>query len=488
MSRLRLLCVNDVYSIERFSSLKALIAGNQNPNGLTKVILPGDFLGGSKYAADHEGESVIEVLNCLGFDYVTLGNHEFDYGCVKTAKLMDQSNFPWLGSNVRDTASGKIFHTTIDTDTFEVPTSDGGSVKVGVFGVCTQATPNLAFPTKAVTFEDVLVHSRRCIASLKERGCDVVCAFTHVHLDCDKEIAEIPGLDVIIGGHDHDPYLLIHHGTVIFKCGMNLDYLGILDLDLTIAKTSLDACGHRTVSIAHSIQLLSSSCAPASPEIDEIIARWNEISAAKNAGIEDARVCVVEEDSLSSLSSHLRARETAFGCYVADALWYSYMHDGCDIGLINGGFIRRNMEYVPGTVLYRSDIMEELPFQRTPVMIAISGRDLRKGLEEMVATAPHPSGSFPHLSAGFSATYDLSRTPMDRIVSVSVKDEPLRDDKVYKLAISDFYVRSEGDSVLSFQQPIIADHAVQIKECVQTYLTLKGTVSGTPPGRFVKIE
>ena len=465
-----------------------MIANNQNKDGLTKVILPGDFLGGSKYAADHEGESVIDVLNCLGFDYATLGNHEFDYGCVTTSKLMDKSNFPWLGSNVRDTATGNIFHSTIDTDIFEVPMENGEIVRVGVFGVCTQATPNLAFPTKAVTFEDVLVHSKRCVAALKQQKCDIVCAFTHVHLDCDKEIAEIPGLDVIVGGHDHDPYVLVHHGTVIFKCGMNLDYLGILDLDLTMAKTSLDACGHRKVSIAHSIQLLSSSCAPSDPGIDSIITRWNEVTAAKNAGVDDARVCVVQDgDSVSTLSSHLRARETAFACYVADALMYSYSHDGCDIGLINGGFIRRNVEYAPGTVLHRSDILEELPFQRTPVMISIPGHALRKGLEEMVANAPHPSGSFPHLSSGFSATYDLTKPPMERIVEVCIKGEPLDRARVYKLAISDFYVRSEGDSVLSFQQPIIADHETQIKSCVQTYLTLKGSISGAAPGRFIKV-
>lgn len=470
-----------------------MIANNQNKNGLTKVVLPGDFLGGSKYAADHEGESVIEVLNCLGFDYATLGNHEFDYGCGTTAKLMDKSNFPWLGSNVRDTASGNIFHTTLDTDIFEVPVQVEGKdepeiVRVGVFGVCTQATPNLAFPTAAVTFEDVLTHSKRCIEYLRAQKCDVVCALTHVHLACDKEIAEIPGLDVIIGGHDHDPYLLIHHGTVIFKCGMNLDYLGILDLDLTLAKTGLDACGHRKVSIAHTITLQSSSCAPTDPEIDGIIARWNDITAHKNAGIEDVRVCVVEPGTaVSTLSSHLRTEETAFGCYVADALLYSYMHDNCDIGLINGGFIRRNMEYPGGTVLYRSDILEELPFQRTSVMIAIPGSDLIKGLEEMVASAPHPSGSFPHLSTGFTANYDLTKPSMERISNVCIKGEPLDLTRVYKLAISDFYVRSEGDSVLSFQQPIVADNDTQIKTDVQSYLTLKGSISGTTPGRFVRI-
>ncbi len=77
--RLRLLCVNDVYKIERFSMLRTMIAENQVDNGVTKVVLPGDFLGGSLFAAEHTGASVIEVLNCIGFDYATLGNHGKEY-------------------------------------------------------------------------------------------------------------------------------------------------------------------------------------------------------------------------------------------------------------------------------------------------------------------------------------------------------------------------------------------------------------------------
>ncbi len=416
---------------------------------------------------------------------------EFDYGSPRTAELMDQSNFPWLGSNVRDTASGNIFHTTKDTDCFDVPLGDdsGASVKVGVFGVCTQATPNLAFPTAAVTFEDVVGHSRRCIESLRAQGCDIVCAFTHVSLGCDKDIAELPGLDVIVGGHDHDPYVLIHHGTVIFKCGMNLDYLGVLDLDLQLARdTVTDACGHRRVSIAHSVHLLSSRGAPMDPEVDAAIAKWNEVSAQRNAGVEDVALCVVEEGpALLTLSSHLRAHETAFACHVADALLHSYAGSGCEIALINGGFIRNNMEYAPGTVLRHSHIVEELPFKRVPVLISIAGAALRRGLEEMVAHAPHPSGSFPHLSAGFEATYDLRRAPLDRVLQVRVGGEPLQPERRYRLAISEFYVRSEGDSVLSFQEPVEEDHGKVICECVEAYLKHKGSVSGAAPRRFTMV-
>jgi 2',3'-cyclic-nucleotide 2'-phosphodiesterase (5'-nucleotidase family) len=130
---------------------------------------------------------------------------------------MDISEFPWLGSNIRYSSNGELFHTVLDTDIFEIPTGEcdstiSSTIRVGVFGVCTQATPNLAGCSGKAKFENVVHHSSRCTQYLKnEQSCDVVIALTHVSLAIDKDIAEsVPGIDVIIGGHDHDPFLLIH--------------------------------------------------------------------------------------------------------------------------------------------------------------------------------------------------------------------------------------------------------------------------------------
>jgi hypothetical protein len=74
---LRLLCVNDVYKPERFALLKTMktkYAGK----GVTKCVLPGDFVGGSQFSYKSTGESMIRVCNAVGFDYVTLGNHGMD--------------------------------------------------------------------------------------------------------------------------------------------------------------------------------------------------------------------------------------------------------------------------------------------------------------------------------------------------------------------------------------------------------------------------
>ena len=112
-------------------------------------------------------------------------------------------------------------------------------------------------------------------------------------------------------------------------------------------------------------------------------------------------LCCVGDHPLSSLSIDLRAHETAFACLVADAVCWSYRSRDhpCDLGIQNGGFIRQDMVYKPGTLLTRSTILDEMPFPRKAILIQLTLRQLRCGLEQMLQGCPAHVGSFPHLSA-----------------------------------------------------------------------------------------
>ena len=124
---LRIFCVNDVYKPERFSQLKTLCALHKSStvpesNNLTppphptvtKLVLPGDFLGGSMFAAVHSGASVIDILNQLGVDYFTLGNHEFDFGSDQVKVLMDQVRHSFSLALLCDRESK--YHSTLTID------------------------------------------------------------------------------------------------------------------------------------------------------------------------------------------------------------------------------------------------------------------------------------------------------------------------------------------------------------------------------------
>jgi 2',3'-cyclic-nucleotide 2'-phosphodiesterase (5'-nucleotidase family) len=471
-------------------------------------VLPGDFLGGSRFATNCEGEGVIDVLNHIGLDYVTLGNHEFDFGSPRTEQLMDMSTFPYLGSNVRYSDNNAIFHTTKDFDTFHVIAQDKYALKVGVFGVCTQSTPNLSHPTDAVTFEDVITHSKRLAHTLKHNEkCDIIIALTHVHLELDKKIAGIGNIDAVIGGHDHDPYALVHHDTAIMKTGQDINYLGILDLDIEVEipeENVLEIVSNGgdnyqciqcqyPITVHKSLQLLSTrnylhmsdSC------VDAIISKWNhKMQSQSNVQSDHAEevVQIAASGSLSTLSADLRSHETAFACWVADAMKNAYIDEGCDVGIINGGFIRGNMIYPSGFTLLKYHFLEEMPFQRTNKLIAVTGKDIRLGLEQMISSSPHPVGSFPHLSEGFHVTYDLSKPSLERIIDIEINGEKLVIDKIYKLAISEFYVEKEADNVSAFNREIIGDQHETICDCAIRYFKTLSEIKTIAPNRFVRLD
>eukprot|EP00931_Biecheleriopsis_adriatica_P036689 TRINITY_DN21102_c0_g1_i2.p1 TRINITY_DN21102_c0_g1~~TRINITY_DN21102_c0_g1_i2.p1 ORF type:complete len:513 (+),score=82.10 TRINITY_DN21102_c0_g1_i2:160-1698(+) len=470
---LRILTANDVYRPERFAMVRSLALKLFDAQTTTKLVLPGDLLGGSLFATAHRGDSVIDVLNTLHVDYCVLGNHEFDYGAARTRELMSKSDFPWLGSNVRESADGRIFHTARDFDVFEVPLG-GAGVKVGVFGLCTPATPELSHPGEDVIFEPPKLHAQRCVEKLREQGCELIIALTHLTLNHDKELAEsCSGINVILGGHDHDPFFLVHKGVLIAKCGQNADHLGILDLHLERSDASSPL---RTY---HSFQFLTTANVPADPAVVCAAERWQ-----KSEGDNEV-LCHIGDVALSSRTQELRTQENAFGCLVADAIKWSYREQACQGAVQNGGFIRQDASYPPHTTLTAMQVKEEMPFPKRPVLLCLRGSELRRGLEEMLSGTPTPVGSFPQLSQGFSMDYCPKARAFEKIQRLQIDGVDVDAEKEYLIAISEFYAGAAGDGVEAFAKGRqICRHDKLIRDITVEYFRLLGTVCGAVPGRL----
>ena len=444
---------------------------------------------------------MIDIINYLNVDYLLMGNHEFDFGSDRLAELMDKSNFVWLGSNVRNSIDRSLFHTTKDIDIFTVPSACGSEFRVGIFGVCTEMTPVLADPGDKVCFESAIDHCKRCVALLQLQDVHFIIAMTHLDLNNDFHVAELDGIDVVIGGHDHKTVFQTHSsGTLVIKCGQDLDSLGILDI------TFLD--DKRTASSwRYDFEMLPMGAVELDAVVDERISYWRTLGAASSDNGDgsggDEVVCAVGEAdendndddqhshahsqlSLSTLTTDLRHHETAFACLIAEAVKYSYRDQGCQIGIQNGGFIRRDSTYKVGTVLRASDLREELPFPRTPVLIRMKGCDIKLALEQMIARCPAPVGSFPHLSDGWEAEYDLTQPAMQRIQAIKYLDSSISMEDSFLLAITDFYAEKGGDGVDAYMnKEVVAAHGRTVCDCALEYFKGKQTISGKLPLRFV---
>jgi 5'-nucleotidase / UDP-sugar diphosphatase len=479
------------------------------------------------------------------FFHLLLTMVEFDFGEARLAELMDMSNFPWLGSNIRYASDRKLFHTIRDIDYFDLPTTlpngtNGPLLRVGVFGVCTQATPNLSSPTEKIIFEDVIEHSQRCVTILKsEHSCDIVIAMTHISLFKDKDLAEIvPGIDLIVGGHDHDPAMLVQQKTMIVKCGQNIDYIGLVDLRVhcNFTPTSSDSIFTtidssssekipRNVTVHTSFQLismeslksLSPTPLPTDPLIDSIVESYQSHSSKLRSLLETETQVIVsvvetlsdpslQSSALSTLSSDVRSCETAFACWVADAMvWYYRSHPTqpihCDFGMINGGFIRGNNEYPQGSPILVDTILEEMPFPRKPTLISLLGKNILQGLEEMLAVSNNPVGCYPHLSHGIRVVYDMNLPPMSRIQLCEVLEQnessaageeiwkPIDIYHYYSMVVSDFYVFKQGDNVTSFyQQAVLQESSQAIGSVALEYFKTLKTIGVVAPGRLKRLN
>ncbi|EGZ22864.1 hypothetical protein PHYSODRAFT_482069, partial [Phytophthora sojae] len=401
------LTVNDVYDMypdkhgrggaAEFATLLERERAAVPPTSTLLVTLNGDFLSGSQIGARCKGAHMVELMNHLGVDYVVLGNHEFDFGMSTLHDRMTESKFKWLGSNVLDRATSKPIDGVVDSELIEL--SDG--LKLGIFGVCTQDTPQISNPGDGVPFEGIYKSSKRCVDNLRSDGADFIIALTRLTIEEDRQLARhVKSINVVLGGHDHEPFTLFEGNTLIHKSGQNAFWLGKLEFRLSKSKSR----PQDPVSISSQWNMIANQDVPPQSECQEIMSKCMKLIEDESAE-ENNRVLALLGLPLSTKSSTLRTGECNMGNLTADALRSEL---DADVGVINGGFIRGNKIYDARTSITLGIIKEEMPLKI--VLVSIRAEHLREVLTQHLAKHPAPSGSFPHVS-GLRLTVDVQTQP-----------------------------------------------------------------------------
>lgn len=446
------------------------------------VTLNGDFLSGSEVAERYKGyvasqwavdwlpsgrltdrccwsrAHMIELMNHLGIEYVVLGNHEFDFGTTVLHERIKESKFKWFGSNVRDRATGNLFDSVIDTEIVEL--RDG--LKLGIFGVCTQETPTLSFPGDEVVFEDVFTHSKRCVTLLQEQGADFILAFTHLSIEQDKLLARrVPGIDVILGGHDHEPFTLYEGRTFVHKSGQNAFWLAKLEFHLTKSHANPD----RPLAVATQWSMLANQSMRPQPECQKIVHRISQGMESEEEERINARVLAILAQPLCTKTSRLRSSECNMGNLVADAIRSELR---TDYGLINGGFIRGDKMYEAKTSMTVGMLNAEMPFPRPAVVVRIQTRDFRDAIMQHLSKYPQQSGSFPHVS-GIRVTYDRRQEPPTISSFVDEQGNELDLDAWVTVATSKF-ISGGGDGCTSWLKGEVVRIADKVPQVVAEFM------------------
>ena len=252
---LTLLTVNDVYEITPvqgkggLAELMTLLRAERATATHHLTTVNGDFLSPSVMSALLKGAQMVALFNTLGVDAVVFGNHEFDFGPEVTQQRMAEARFIWLGTNVLG-PDGKPFGGALAAVTRQV-----GELTIGLFGLLTPETAKLSSPGPTVTFAPVVPTAKTAVEALRQAGADVIIALTHLSIAEDRALAQqVPGISVILGGHDHEPITWYEGGTLIHKAGSDAHYLGRIDLTMEKKVTEKGAAGDRHTVLAHDCQ------------------------------------------------------------------------------------------------------------------------------------------------------------------------------------------------------------------------------------------
>jgi len=408
-----LLHTNDVYEIAPkdgrggLAELMTLLAQERAAAAYSITTFGGDLISPSVLSGLTKGSQMIDLYNRLGTDVAVLGNHEFDYGPEVLAERVAASAFPWLGSNVLG-PDGRPAAGTVATHMIE-----RAGYRIGFFGILAPETDVLSSPGDAITFVPIVATATAAVERLQADGADLIIALTHDDIADDRHLARsVDGIDVILGGHDHDPITFYEGDVLIAKAGYDAHYLAAIDLAVDRVKER----DKEVVQVIPAWRYLPTAGIAPDPEIKAVVDRYNaELDEELDVPVGTTTV------ALDSRRATVRTAESNFGNLVADAIRAAV---GAHVALANGGGIRGDRLYDPGTVLTRKDILSELPFGNVTVLIELSGADLLAALENGVSQIEGTAGRFPQVS-GMTCRYAASRPAGSRIVAVEFSGAPL---------------------------------------------------------------
>ncbi|MBP2300990.1 bifunctional metallophosphatase/5'-nucleotidase [Azospirillum picis] len=473
---LTFLHINDVYEIAPvkgqggFGPLATLLKRERAsaPDALTTV--GGDFLSPSLLSGTTRGEQMIALFNAIGVDAVTFGNHEFDFGVDTLKQRMTESRFPWIGTNVRS-ADGRAFAGTLPA---WVRTIDG--ITVGVIGLITPDTARLSSAGPDLAFAPVLETAAAAVKELRAKGASVVVALTHLTIEEDRELAaKVRGIDLILGGHDHDPISFYEGSTLILKAGHDAQYLGVVKLTVSTRDAGK---GPVTSTVPAEWRFVTTAGVAPDPEVEAVVDGYT-----RRLDGQLAAVIGRTESDLDSRKDVVRSREATMGNLIADALREALK---ADVAITNGGGIRADALHPAGASLTRRDIFAELPFGNVGVLVEMSGQDLMSTLEHGVGKVEEKAGRFPQVS-GLAMTYDPAAPAGRRVTSVTVGGRPLDPRATYRVATNDYMLKG-GDGYDAFTRSKVivdASGAVLLATIVMNYVEDKKTVAPRIEGRIV---
>ncbi|MBD1847180.1 bifunctional metallophosphatase/5'-nucleotidase [Cyanobacteria bacterium FACHB-63] len=449
-----LLHLNDIYEITpveggkrggmaRVATLRQRLLA-KNPRTFT--LLAGDALSPSALGTAKvngrrlAGQQMVAAMNAIGFDYATLGNHEFDLSKEEFLQRLNESKFRWISANV-DNEAGQAFPKVERSQILTVKGNRGTTVRVGLIGLTIDSNP-----ANYVRYRDPIQTAKNQVAALRGKV-DAIVALTHLSLAEDQQLAAaVPEIDLILGGHEHENVQqwrlvqrpvrssrCIDKGIPIFKADANARtvYVHTLRYDTT----------SRCLTIDSQLQPITAAL-PDDPKTAEVVQDWLQkgFQAFRESGFEPNQAVATTTESLDGLEESVRNRSTNLTDLIAKAMLREV--GDAELSIFNGGSIRIDDRLPPGTIS-QYDIIRILPFGGKVLSVEIPGALLKRVLDQ---------GRANRGSGGYLQTANVEYNDK---TGWQIQGKPLESDRTYKVAINDFLMSGKEQNLgfLSLQAP-----------------------------------
>ena len=458
----------------------------------TLLVDDGDQVQGEPLGMLTEGESIIELMNKLGYDVVIPGNHEFDYGMDRFFEFVQMADFPYISCNF--TKDGELVF-----DPYRIV--EVGDVRIAFVGVTTPETLVKGTPRffqndegeyiygfkQDKTGEALYTAVQEAVDAARAEDVDFVYVMAHLGLEASAEpwtyadvIENTTGIDVFFDGHSHDTDQIVmkdKDGKDVPRsaCGTKLNCIGysFISPDGEIEDTGIwswpnDICAVELLGINNEI---TEAVGVEKAELAEI----TEEVVAKSA----VELTIYDPEAVDSSGNPIRiirCAETNLGDFCADVIREA---TGANVGVMNSGGIRTNIK--KGDITY-GDILAVYPYGNELCRLEVTGQTLLDALEWGSCEAPEEKGAFLQVS-GLSYTVDTSIpsgceendeglctgiSGKRRVRDVQVAGEDIDPDATYTLGGTHYTLLERGGGYSFFddctveQQSITVDNQAMI--------------------------
>jgi 2',3'-cyclic-nucleotide 2'-phosphodiesterase (5'-nucleotidase family) len=451
----------------------------------------GDFFQGTPVGTLTKGRAVIDFMNAAGYDFLALGNHDFDEGKENCMALVERAEFPVLAANLHSEETGRI----VDwVESWII--KDFGNLRVGIFGLITPETENMSFPANVagLDFAPMAPVARDVVRALRARDVDVILAVGHVGIPYDPEehleyrnrtgwpaddeprslavdvAHSVEGIDAFFCGHIHkgfdDAWAMANTHTLLFQTYGRGSGAGIVTLSIDTETNQIVDYEFWTER-GYLVTFFEDQFWP-DPEMADFISR--EVEAAEEG-----------MDSVIGRATGKFTRggsgETPMGNAVCDAM---LEETGADFSFTNLGGIRD--ELGPGPITPR-DIFQVLPFGNRMEIFRMSGRLLREVIETRISGSHH--GLY---IAGGKVVYNKTRPDFDRVTYLEVQGRIWHPDSTYRVVTSDFLAKGNADLTMLPDVPdsLKTYTGKTMRQALEAWVTRHTPVSPETDGRWLR--